>query len=138
MTDTTLMPSIALAATHSTPEVHFDFAACRLMMKGEAYPENAAAFFRPLLEAVEAWLQDSAAAPRSVDVHVALSYFNSSSTKLLFELFDCLNRFAQAGKACHLHWYYDAEDDISEEFGQELKLDFPALNVTPIADLSAC
>ncbi|WP_312982056.1 DUF1987 domain-containing protein [Atlantibacter sp.] len=137
MTETTLTPSIALAATHSTPEVHFDFPGCRLMIKGEAYPENAAAFFRPLLEAVETWLQESAV-PHPVAVHVALSYFNSSSTKLLFEFFDALNRFAQAGKPCHLHWYYDAEDDISEEFGQELSLDFPALNVTLIADLSAC
>lgn len=137
MSDTTLMPAIALAATHSTPEVQFYFPARRLMLKGEAYPENAAAFFRPLLDAVDGWLQDSSHA-QSVSVHVALSYFNSSSTKLLFEFFDCLNRFALSGKPCHLHWYYDAEDDISEEFGQELSQDFPALHVSLIADLSVC
>lgn len=138
MTDITLTPFITLAATHSTPDVNFDFSARRLVLKGEAYPENAAAFFRPLLEAVDAWLQDSAVLTGPVVVHVALSYFNSSSTKLLFEFFDCLNRFALTGKPCHLHWYYDAEDDISEEFGQELSLDFPALSVSLIADLNAC
>ncbi|WP_312072549.1 DUF1987 domain-containing protein [Atlantibacter sp.] len=137
MTETTLLPPITLAATHSTPAVDFDFSACRLVIKGEAYPENAAAFFRPLLDAVETWLSDNAD-PQPVSVHVALSYFNSSSTKLLFEFFDCLNRFALTGKPCHLHWYYDAEDDISEEFGQELSQDFPALRVMLIADLSQC
>ena len=137
MTDMTLTSSIEQPATQATPEVNFDFSACRLLLKGEAYPENAAAFFRPLLEAVENWLMDNAPS-QPVAVHVALSYFNSSSTKLLFEFFDCLNRFALTGIPCHLHWYYDAEDDISEEFGQELSQDFPALHVSLIADLHAC
>ncbi len=46
MTDMTLTPAIVLAATPATPEVNFDFAAHRLVLKGEAYPENAAAFCR--------------------------------------------------------------------------------------------
>lgn len=138
MTDTTLIPAVVLAATHSTPEVNFDFAAHRLLLKGEAYPENAAAFFRPLIQATEGWLAQQPEESPPVELHVALSYFNSSSTKLLFEFFECLDSFAKRGRRCELHWYYDEEDDISEEFGQELSLDFTSLVVLLKPELNAC
>ncbi|MGY5956047.1 DUF1987 domain-containing protein [Kosakonia sp. BK9b] len=138
MTEMTLTPPIELAATAATPEVKFDFAAQRLLLKGEAYPENAAAFFRPLLEATETWLQTRPHSDAPVQLHVALSYFNSSSTKLLFTLFESLNEYAKRDIQCELHWYYDAEDDISEEFGQELRIDFPSLAVFLIPDINAC
>ena len=138
MTDITLMPAIVLAATHSTPDVHFDFSAQRLALKGEAYPENAAAFFRPLIQAVDAWMQEREPGLPPVELHVALSYFNSSSTKLLFEFFEGLNTFARQGKPCALYWYYDEQDDISEEFGQELEQDFSSLTVVLKAELNAC
>lgn len=138
MTEMTLTPSIALPATAATPEVAFDFAARRLLLKGEAYPENAAAFFRPLLDALENWLQSGQLADAPLQLHVALSYFNSSSTKLLFTLFESLNNHARRGAPCELHWYYDPEDDISEEFGQELRIDFPSLAVFLIPDIHAC
>ncbi|AMO47877.1 protein of unknown function [Kosakonia oryzendophytica] len=138
MTDTTLTPPIELTATAATPEVKFDFAAQRLLLKGEAYPENAAAFFRPLLDATESWLQTRPQTSTPVQLHVALRYFNSSSTKLLFTLFESLNDHAKQDVPCELHWYYDAEDDISEEFGQELRVDFPSLAVFLIPDINAC
>nr|WP_318382644.1 DUF1987 domain-containing protein [uncultured Enterobacter sp.] len=138
MTDLTMTPAIVLAATPATPEVNFDFAAHRLVLKGESYPENAAAFFRPLLQSVEEWLTEKSVGSTPVQLHVALSYFNSSSTKLLFEFFESLNGFAKQGKACELYWYFDAEDDISEEFGQEVALDFPSLTVFLTPELTAC
>ncbi|MEJ1267118.1 SiaC family regulatory phosphoprotein, partial [Pantoea ananatis] len=36
---------------------------------------------------------------------------------------------AQSGCTIVLNWFYDAEDDVSEEFGEELSLDFTALTV---------
>jgi hypothetical protein len=138
MTDMTLPSSIEQAATQATPEVNFDFSAQRLLLKGEAWPENAAAFFRPLLQAIENWMQDKPTSSEPVCLHVALSYFNSSSTKMLFELFEGMNGFAKNGIPCELYWYYDAEDDISEEFGEELRIDFTSLAVFLIPDLNAC
>lgn len=122
------MNNISIPATSCTPEVEFNFDSRILSLTGESYPENAAAFYRPLVTAVEAFVakyaQNDGAA---VALHVSLSYFNSSSTKMLFGLFGALNSGAIAGIETTLHWYYDPEDDISEEFGQELSLDFPAI-----------
>lgn len=122
------MNNISMPATSSTPAVDFDFVSGRLSLSGESWPENAAAFYRPLMAAVEAW--QASTLSRSiglVSIHVALSYFNSSSTKMLFGLLGIFNEAASNGMRTELHWYYDSEDDISEEFGQELSIDFPAI-----------
>lgn len=66
--------------------------------------------------------------PPAIEIHVSLVYFNSSSTKMLFSLFDTLNQAAQHALTIALHWYYDKDDDIAEEFGEELHIDFPALD----------
>lgn len=119
--------SLILAATSSTPAVDFDYRAGCLRLSGESWPENAAAFYRPLQTDLDAWLAGSdAPAPQQIALHVSLSYFNSSSTKMLFGLFDRLHQAAGNGVTVAMHWYYDAEDDISQEFGEELQDDFPA------------
>ncbi|WP_455816743.1 DUF1987 domain-containing protein [Pseudomonas cerasi] len=122
------MNNISMPATSSTPAVNFDFVSGRLSLCGESWPENAAAFYRPVMAAVEEWLSSACFHSLNlVSIHVALSYFNSSSTKMLFGLFSMLNEAAGNGVATELHWYYDSEDDISEEFGQELSIDFSAI-----------
>ncbi|KTS70786.1 DUF1987 domain-containing protein [Pantoea stewartii] len=127
MTKESSMQTIHLTATECTPAVEFDFAAQRFSLRGESWPENAAAFYRPLQSALESWQPQ---ASQLTEVNIDLSYFNSSSTKMLFGLFDQFNRLAQNGCEIALNWFYDAEDDVSEEFGEELSLDFTALTVT--------
>ena len=46
-----MIDSIHLAATDRSPNVIFDFETDKLSITGESYPEDAAAFFGPLLEA---------------------------------------------------------------------------------------
>lgn len=119
------MQNLIIAATESTPEVSFDFATRQFALRGESWPENAAAFYRPLLDALEQWQPTDNDA---VVVTIALRYFNSSSTKMLFSLLNVLHLAAQDTLAIALHWYHDCEDDIAQEFGEELHIDFPALD----------
>ncbi len=128
------MQNLAIAATDSTPEVHFDFDAGQFALRGESWPENAAAFYRPLLTALESWQPQQSG---QVVVNIALRYFNSSSTKMLFSLFDLFNQLAQNGQRVALNWFFDEEDDVSEEFGQELALDFTALQVNLRAEMAS-
>jgi hypothetical protein len=46
---------------------------------------------------------------------------------MLFTLFDTLNAAAKHGARVVLNWHHDPEDDTIEEFGFELRDDFPAL-----------
>jgi len=128
------MQNLIITATESTPEVSFDFATRQFALGGESWPENAAAFYRPLLDALEQWQPTDNDA---VVVTIALRYFNSSSTKMLFSLFDQFNQLAQRGQRVTLNWLFDAEDDIAEEFGQELALDFTDLQVNLQAELAS-
>lgn len=128
------MQNLVIAATESTPEVSFDFTAGQFALRGESWPENAAAFYRPLLDALENWQPQPGG---DVEVNIALRYFNSSSTKMLFSLFDLFNQRAQSGQNVALNWFFDAEDDVSEEFGQELALDFTDLQVKLQAEMAS-
>lgn len=121
-----LMDNLYIAPSPSSPEVDFRFDERRLSIKGEAYPENAALFWGEVISAVRQFIQrDQSAEPIAIDV--SLAYFNSSSTKMLFSLFDALNEKAAAGTPVVLNWYHDEEDDTIYEFGQELCEDFTAL-----------
>ncbi|MRW83015.1 DUF1987 domain-containing protein [Pseudoduganella sp. FT26W] len=120
------MDPLFIAASPTSPEVDFRFDQHTLSIKGESYPENAAAFYGPVIARVQAYLDSCADA--EITVHVSLAYFNSSSTKMLFTFFEALNNAAMAGNQVRLNWYHDEDDDTILEFGQELQDDFGALD----------
>lgn len=125
------MQDIFIDATATSPEVDFRFSSHQLSLKGESYPENAAAFYGPLLEALKTYLTTEK--PTNIDVIVALLYFNSSSTKVLFSLFEQLNEAAENGTRVNLFWQHDEDDDTILEFGDDLHEDFPALQYRSVA-----
>ncbi|EOA06090.1 hypothetical protein HBH1_01488 [Herbaspirillum sp. BH-1] len=120
------MDNLFIAASASSPEVDFRFDQRMLSLKGESYPENAAQFWGEIITTLRRFLADDQDGG-TITVNVALAYFNSSSTKMLFSLFDALNEKAEAGTEVVLNWYHDEEDDTIFEFGQELQEDFSAL-----------
>jgi len=120
------MNNLFIAASPTSPEVDFRFDERRLSLKGESYPENAAQFWGNIITALRQFLEADAEVA-AITVNVALAYFNSSSTKMLFSLFSTLNDKAKAGTEIILNWYHDESDDTIFEFGQELKEDFADL-----------
>ena len=127
------MDKLFIAATATSPEIDFRFDNHVLSLRGESYPENAAAFFAPVIESLNTWLDGCSAA--DITVEVTLTYFNSSSTKMLFSIFDALDRAASAGNHVQVNWYRDEEDETILEFGEELQTDFTAIrfNDCPVA-----
>lgn len=119
------MEKFYLAATSNTPEVDFDFLQRRLSLKGESYPESAAAFYGDILTKTTEFLKTLD--DEKIDVSIQLYYFNSSSTKMLFSLFDSLHQAAEAGSSVTLDWYHDVDDETILEFGLELADDFPSI-----------
>ena len=126
------MDNLYIAPTPSSPEVDFRFDTHTLHLRGESYPENAAAFYGGILTRLQDYLALAQPAQQQapIQVNVALAYFNSSSTKMLFNLIEALDDAVEAGNQVALHWYHDAEDDTILEFGEELRDDFPAIAFT--------
>lgn len=115
------MSILHLPATERTPELSFDFASNAFNLKGESYPENIAEFFGEPM----ARLKDHLAALKgaSVAFHFELSYFNSSSAKIILGLFSLLEEAAEAGNQVRITWACEEGDDMQEmgeEFAEDL------------------
>jgi hypothetical protein len=119
------MDNFYIEATATSPEVDFRFDQNLLSMKGESYPENAAAFYAPIVQHLRAYLASREGA--AITANIALAYFNSSSTKMLFSIFDALDQAAEAGNQIIVNWYHEEEDETIFEFGEELKADFTSI-----------
>ncbi|MFE1603077.1 DUF1987 domain-containing protein [Methylobacterium sp. ID0610] len=116
------MDRIQIPATERSPQIDFDFPAGRLVMRGESYPEDAAAFFGPLLQALRGHLAGGGAAPLTFEL--ALAYFNSSSAKALMNLFMPLEDAAAEGRPITIRWLYAPGDDTIAEAGEDFAADF--------------
>ena len=120
------MDNLFIAASASSPEVDFRFDERRLSLKGESYPENAAQFWGEIIATLRRFLAEDQVGT-TITVNVALAYFNSSSTKMLFNIIEALNHAVETGNTVIVHWFHDEEDDTMLEFGQDLRADFPAI-----------
>ncbi|GJE29691.1 DUF1987 domain-containing protein [Methylobacterium organophilum] len=116
------MDRIEKAATNRSPLVDFDFPNGTLLLRGESYPEDAAAFFGPLLQALRAFLEADELEP--VTLTVELAYFNSSSAKALMNLFMALEDAAADGRPVTVRWLYAEGDESIEEAGEDFAADF--------------
>lgn len=116
------MDKILIEGTERTPHVEFDFSARRLSMKGESYPEDAAAFFGPILQSMREFVGAGGAQPVVLDLE--MSYFNSSSAKALMNLFLLLEKAAQQGMPVTINWWYHEDDDTILESGEDFAEDF--------------
>ncbi|MFD0673606.1 DUF1987 domain-containing protein [Cohnella sp. GCM10027633] len=121
------LSEIRLEATRSTPEVRFDSVGNRLSVIGQSYPENAFAFYQPLLQ----WLDDYFAqlAPGTeVSVELQLPYINTTSTKCLLMFLEKLEEAHADGHRVSVRWLYDEDNEseleCAEEFKEDLTLPF--------------
>ena len=118
---------IILEATRSTPEVRFDSATGKLSVCGQSYPENAFAFYRPLLQWLDEYFEQ--ADPEAVTtVELRLPYINTTSAKCLLMLFEKLEAAHEEGRSVSIRWLYDEDNEseleCAEEFKEDLTLPF--------------
>lgn len=114
------MDNIVIAASERAPQVEFDFAQGSFKLKGESYPEDVAAFYGPLVAALDGWLKETTG--RDIRFDIELVYFNSSSAKALMNILMLLEKAAGAN-AITVNWFYNADDDTMQEFGEDFSED---------------
>lgn len=115
------MASLIIPATKSLPTIHFDDVTHHLAITGESYPENVADFYMPIFEWLDRYL--ASLDHNTVTLDVKIAYFNSSSSKVLMDLFDKFEAAAVAGNTVIINWYYHEADDMLLEYGEEFKED---------------
>jgi hypothetical protein len=115
------MDRIEIAKTEYSPQVILDDKRGVLDLQGESYPENVAAFYRPVFEWLNRYL--GIANNTQLTVNIELLYFNSSSSKVLMDMLDVLEDASRSGKGIVVNWRYDEDNDMAEEYGQEFAED---------------
>ena len=120
------MDNLTIEATRSSPAIEFDADRRQLSLCGESYPENAAAFYAPVFAWLKAFLADLDLSA-TVTVNLEVLYLNSSSTKVMLNFLDLLDRAAQDGKPVTVNWFYDPENEAVLECGQDFSEELQAL-----------
>lgn len=106
-----------IAATPTSFGIEFLFKEGLLRFSGNSYPENAVDFFQPLLN----WVVDYLQVPRQQTlVEYRVNYFNTSSSKYLFQIMELINAFHQKGNTVNVVWVSNEENDEMLETWREI------------------
>jgi hypothetical protein len=112
------------------PEIFFNYKTGACEIAGESYPENATEFYRPIIE----WLSEYMfALHKPIQLNFKLYYFNTTSSKPLYDLLMLLKQYQDKGGQISINWYYEEWDiDLFEEvedFGISTEL---KINLIPL------
>jgi len=119
------MENIYIESTKYTPEILLDYENGLIKIKGKSYPENTFEFYHPVVT----WLENYFDAPKAETlVQMEIIYFNSSSSKLFFDIFDLLEEHMEDSNIT-IEWCYDEENESAMEAGEEFIEDFTSLNI---------
>ncbi len=101
--------------TKKTPSICFDPNSGKLEINGSSLPDDSYKFYEPLLELIDFYLESP---QQKTELHFQISYFNTSSSKILLQLLQKFDVLFEKGLLINAFWYYDDEDQEIYEAGQ--------------------
>jgi hypothetical protein len=111
------MQTIEIQATARTPLMTFNPVEGLFLLEGESYPEDTKKFYDTPLTSVYDYLKQTGLRPSKFVFR--LKYFNSSSAKVLMDLFMAIEESAIAGNTINVEWHHAEDDDNMQELGEE-------------------
>lgn len=120
------MENLNISQTQYTPEISLNVDGT-ISIVGKSYPENTFEFYKPVMDWLEKYFESEN--KQKTVVNLEIIYFNSSSSKLFFDLFDLLEEAYENGNDIEVNWFYDEENESAEEAGEDFQEDFQALNI---------
>jgi hypothetical protein len=129
-----MFDDLYLVATKYTPDISLQCNG-RISFVGRSYPENAYEFYQPILDWINHYFNNEDS-PRTVWVDFEVSYFNSSSSKIFFDILSILDHHHD-GFTIKIRWTYDVDNDNAQEAGEEFMDDFPDLSIEMIVSPNA-
>lgn len=110
------MEIITIEGTAKTPAIKFDAAQGKLEIKGRSIPEDAIGFYKNLLEILDQYV-NSFSKPSLVDIQ--LEYFNTASSKCIYEVLKRFDAIHSKGGNVTINWYYEEDDDDMRDTGED-------------------
>ena len=110
------MEPLKIEKTQVTPQVEFNEDEGFFSISGRSFPEDAVKFYKPVLE----WFRAYSDNPRPLTVlNFELEYFNTASSKIIFEMIHILKVMETDGHKVTVKWGYLEEDEGTLEAGEE-------------------
>lgn len=111
------MTRLEIKETNSAPFVALDPTSGVFEIRGHSFLDNAHEFFTPIIT----WVKEYEKNPNSdTKVIFDLSYINTSSQRVVFDLLKALNNMHKSGKAVQVEWLFDENDDDLRDVGHDL------------------
>ncbi len=111
-----------IKATTTSPKVIFNNNI--LLLEGESYPENSFDFYKPIFE----WFSTEFPKLDFFELHLKLSYMNSSSIKCILDILNILDDSHKSGKIIKIKWFCEKDNssciELAEEFHEDLDLHY--------------
>lgn len=124
------MEKFFIEPTRVTPLVNFDPDEGLLEIKGRSSPENSILFYQKIIDGLDAYAKSGR---EQFTASFSFEYFNTSSSKCLFDVFKRLSRIDEAGIKLIINWYYEEDDEDMMEAGEDyadlLELEFNFLEI---------
>lgn len=114
------MNDLVIEGTVSSPSVKGDWQNGVLFMEGDSYPENSYELYSAMVAWVTQYLKES---PNPLTLELTLLYLNTSSIKVMMDVFDEMEECFQEGRQVAVNWYFHAENERVAELAEEFKED---------------
>jgi hypothetical protein len=108
--------SMAIAPTKITPLVKLDARRGMLAFKGRSSPSASLEFYHPIMTKLDGMIDTGL---NKITANFAFEYFNTSSSKCLFDVMKRLARFQADGKNVVINWFYEQDDEDMRETGED-------------------
>ena len=121
-----MLSKLEILGTRDTPQITFDPENGFFEIKGNSMPEDATSFFSRVFDWIEEYLR-SPNKSKSTHLICNLEYFNSSSAKMIYQIFIELEKIKDYGNEIKVSWHFEPDDKLIEEKGLEYQsiLDIP-------------
>ncbi|MGL1887036.1 MAG: DUF1987 domain-containing protein [Reichenbachiella sp.] len=113
-TPTRTFERLIFRPTRVTPLIFFDPSRGLLELRGKSSPENAISFYGKLLSAIHLFAMEG---NRNLVTNFKLEYFNTSSSKCIFDVLRKIALVQQQGNKVSINWYYEPDDEDMHEAG---------------------
>lgn len=123
------MENLYIDSTLTTPEIRFSSKENIFRISGISRPMDVRGFYYPVID----WVKELAdeIINKKIDIYSKENplrfqfdflYFNSSSAKLLYDIFSELKRIHDEGISVRVEWSYDKEDTDMLSAGQDFAI----------------
>lgn len=110
------MEKLIVRPTRITPLIYFDPNRGLLELRGKSSPENSIQFYSNLIRDLEEFGRNG---KQNLIANFKFEYFNTSSSKCLFDIFRKLNIIRENGFDLSINWYYEEDDEDMLEAGED-------------------